>query len=235
METYSKTRGVTMSIKLNGHIIAKSILTGTELNELLISYATSSALSAETTRATNVETTLTNNLAAEVSRAEAAEATKLSASDTTVTKQGNAFNGASQLVQLNSSAQLPAVSGVNLTGLTASQITNASTSFANTNLSNLTLANALTNLGFTGQSITQNGYYKMPNGLIIQWGLETIANTTSTITLPISFTSTSTYMAVATMRGNSSGYVSVDTTSSASQISLYKNVAYGCNWIAIGF
>ena len=40
-----------------------------------------------------------------------------------VTVQGNTFNGASQLVQMNSSTQLPAVSGVNLTDLNASNLT----------------------------------------------------------------------------------------------------------------
>ena len=39
-----------------------------------------------------------------------------------VTVQGNTFNGASQLVQLNGSTQLPAVSGVNLTALNASNL-----------------------------------------------------------------------------------------------------------------
>jgi hypothetical protein len=43
-------------------------------------------------------------------------------SDANVTKQGNTFNGASQLVQLNASAQLPAVSGVNVTNLNASNL-----------------------------------------------------------------------------------------------------------------
>ncbi|HEY4147285.1 MAG TPA: hypothetical protein VGM41_00080 [Chitinophagaceae bacterium] len=39
-----------------------------------------------------------------------------------VTLQGNTFNGASQLVQLNASTQLPAVSGVNLTSLNAGNL-----------------------------------------------------------------------------------------------------------------
>jgi hypothetical protein len=39
-----------------------------------------------------------------------------------VTVQGNTFNGASQLVQMNSSTQLPAVSGINLTALNASNL-----------------------------------------------------------------------------------------------------------------
>lgn len=44
------------------------------------------------------------------------------ANDATVTRQGNTFNGASQLVQLNASTQLPAVSGANLTNLNASNL-----------------------------------------------------------------------------------------------------------------
>ena len=39
-----------------------------------------------------------------------------------VTTQGNTFNGANQLVQLNASAQLPAVSGANLTALNAANL-----------------------------------------------------------------------------------------------------------------
>ena len=39
-----------------------------------------------------------------------------------ITTQGNTFNGASQLVQLNGSTQLPAVSGALLTNLNASNI-----------------------------------------------------------------------------------------------------------------
>jgi hypothetical protein len=40
-----------------------------------------------------------------------------------VTKQGNTFNGASQLVQLDASAKLPAVDGSNLTNLPISPST----------------------------------------------------------------------------------------------------------------
>lgn len=43
--------------------------------------------------------------------------TKLSSTDNTVTKQGNSFNAASQLVKLNSSSQLPAVDGSLLTNI----------------------------------------------------------------------------------------------------------------------
>lgn len=44
-------------------------------------------------------------------------ANTLSDTDTTVTKQGNTFNGASQLVQMSSDSKLPAIDGSNLTNL----------------------------------------------------------------------------------------------------------------------
>ena len=42
---------------------------------------------------------------------------------------------------------------------------------------------------FTGanQNLTQNGYQKLPGGLIIQWGFRATGSATGTITLPISF------------------------------------------------
>jgi hypothetical protein len=49
---------------------------------------------------------------------------------TNVTTQGNTFNGANQLVQLNGSAQLPAVSGTNLTNLNAGNLTSGTVSTA---------------------------------------------------------------------------------------------------------
>lgn len=63
------------------------------------------------------------------------------------------------------------------------------TSKASTTLNNITQSSALTNLGFAGQSLTTNGYYKFPNGLIIQWGEVTTATTTVTsVTLPTPYT-----------------------------------------------
>lgn len=49
---------------------------------------------------------------------------------TNVTTQGNTFNGASQLVQLNSSIQLPAINGTNLTNLNASNISSGTVATA---------------------------------------------------------------------------------------------------------
>jgi hypothetical protein len=62
-----------------------------------------------------------------------------------LTAQGNTFNGASQLVQLNGSGQLPTLSGVNLTTLNASNIANG------------TLADARLSTQVTVQGNTFNG------------------------------------------------------------------------------
>lgn len=59
-------------------------------------------------------------------------------------------------------------------------------------------ANASTCGGIVAQSLTQNGYVKFANGLIIQWGYEINCNSSSqTITLPISFQSDNNSLAVA--------------------------------------
>jgi hypothetical protein len=62
-----------------------------------------------------------------------------------ITSQGNTFNGASQLVQLNASTQLPAVSGLLLTNLNASNIASG------------TLADARLSAQVTVQGNTFNG------------------------------------------------------------------------------
>jgi hypothetical protein len=75
---------------------------------------------------------------------------------TNVTLQGNTFNGASQLVQLNASSQLPAVSGVNLTNLNASNIASGTLSDArlSSNVALQNAANSFTALNtFSGQTL----------------------------------------------------------------------------------
>ena len=49
-------------------------------------------------------------------------ALKIDVSDTNVTKQGNTFNGASELVKLNESGQLPALDACHLTNITSTSL-----------------------------------------------------------------------------------------------------------------
>ena len=46
---------------------------------------------------------------------------------------------------------------------------------------------SITVSGFT-QSLQQNGWCKMPNGLILQWRLDTLSGQYAILTFPISFT-----------------------------------------------
>jgi len=143
-----------------------------------------SDLATEITNRTNAESSLNTsisnvatNLTSETTRAISAEATKLNVSDTTVTKQGNTFNGASQLVQLDTSGKIPAVDGSLLTGI------------VNKDLSNIT-SNAKTNLNTAGIrtviDIYTNGtswYRVYSDGWIEQGGVVTLSANPTTITL----------------------------------------------------
>lgn len=55
-----------------------------------------------------------------------------------VTLQGNTFNGASQLVQLNGSSQLPSISGVNVTALNAANLASGTIPLARLGVSGTT-------------------------------------------------------------------------------------------------
>jgi fibronectin-binding autotransporter adhesin len=65
---------------------------------------------------------------------------------TDVTVQGNTFNGASQLVQLDSGSALPVVSGVNLTNLNASNVSSGELSVSHGGTGGNSAATARTNL-----------------------------------------------------------------------------------------
>jgi hypothetical protein len=73
-----------------------------------------------------------------------------------LTTQGNTFNGANQLVQLNGSAQLPAVSGANLTNLSAANLTGTVAAINGANLTNLNGAN-ITNTSMPVDKISTSG------------------------------------------------------------------------------
>jgi len=66
---------------------------------------------------------------------------------TNVTLAGNSYNGASQLVQLNGSGQLPAISGANLTNLNANNISSGTLAVTNGGTGAGTAAGARTSLG----------------------------------------------------------------------------------------
>ena len=76
-----------------------------------------------------------------------------------VTVQGNTFNGVSQLVQLNASTQLPAVSGILLTNLNASNI--ASGTLADARLSSQVTVQGNTFNG-ANQLVQMNGTTQLP-------------------------------------------------------------------------
>lgn len=231
-----------MSIRKGNNIIAKSVLSGSELVSVLIDYATNTALASGLSSKVN-NTDLTTFLAekADVSTTYTKTQTdnllsaKVDTSDSTVTKQGNTFNGASQLVQLTSTGKLPTIDGSLLTGLTE---------YATKTFSNITQSTALTNLGFAGQSLTTNGYYKLPNGLIIQWGIFTTSSGGyANITFPTAFTN-----ALLSITGNINSNsasnwgvnftVASKTTTTIPCAIVTPAGAYGANqisWIAIGY
>jgi hypothetical protein len=78
---------------------------------------------------------------------------------TTVTLAGNTFNGASQLLQLNASGALPALSGANLTSLNASNISSGTLDNARLN-STVTLAG--NSFNGVSQLIQLNGSGEIP-------------------------------------------------------------------------
>lgn len=98
----------------------------------------------------------------------------------------------------------------------------------------------------TTKSLSQNGYYKLPDGLLIQWGYSSSSGRNKTIYLPTSFYDTI-YSVIITMRRgtddttNLTGDVWTQSKSSFLMFGLYhatdiNNGAYwaGFNWLAIG-
>ena len=114
-------------------------------------------------------------------------------------------------------------------------LNNLSGSFADTTLSNLTLATALSNLGFTDESITSDGYYILPNGLILQWkGVNVINNTLTAITFTIAFPNScfGVFMQLSNTGAGAYGAVSTVTVSGFNAISTVSGAYY---FWAIGY
>ena len=79
------------------------------------------------------------------------------------------------------------------------------TNKSNITADNINVANYLTKLGFTGFNKAETGYYKMPNGLILQWGSSssTTGEGNATITFPITFPTACLTVIIGTYNTNS--------------------------------
>ena len=92
-----------------------------------------------------------------------------------------------------------------------------------------------------GKNKAQNGYFKLGNGLIIQWGRFTVASgkTSATITFPTAFTSTN-YSINCMQNSKNGGYqydgvtgVTSRNTANCTVYTFYDSTGY--DWIAIGY
>lgn len=83
------------------------------------------------------------------------------------------------------------------------------------------------------KSMTSNGWAKLPNGLIIQWGEDGVATNPSTVVFPIAF-SNAVFQIVACGANAGAVYVSV-AGRNLTQFTAYKSTSFGIQWIAIGY
>lgn len=92
----------------------------------------------------------------------------------------------------------------------------------------------------SAKSLASSGYYKLPGGLIIQWGISGTASGTETITLPISFATMYSFTATIYNGGNSGEVAKVDsyTSSTVTIKKIITNTLASSNspafWTAIG-
>lgn len=109
--------------------------------------------------------------------------------------------------------------------------------FADINLSNLTLATALNNLGFTGKSLTTNGYYKLPGSFIVQWGSFTFSSGTASITFPITFPSAVLCPPLISFQVNDYTYSPgiYNLTTSGCRVNGSSAINWSCNYLVIGY
>jgi hypothetical protein len=137
------------------------------------------------------------------------------------------------------------------TGVTTSTGTGANVLSASPTFTGAPLSTTATNATNTTQIATTafaygtlsaaiNGYTKLPNGLIIQWGrITTLASSSVTLTFPIAFP-TNQYSFVATQTYNGAGTGSADATvwywqsGALASVTLYSTVTTPATWIAIG-
>jgi hypothetical protein len=111
---------------------------------------------------------------------------------------------------------------------------------AKTDGSNIDKSSFLSSLGFSGQSLGTNGYYKFPNGLIIQWGFKqntADSGNPTTVYFPIAFPHN--VLNISLTKGSSAAfsilpsqwYISNKTSSSFTTFTSTKYMY----WLAIGY
>ena len=93
-------------------------------------------------------------------------------------------------------------------------------------------------VGSTSESFADDGYVKLDNGLIMQWGQETVSATTETVTFPIEFPTaclnvTATSYVVDT--GGQTHSPGINTLPTTTQVILNTKISWGTIfWQAIG-
>lgn len=194
-----------------------------------LSVTGTSAFTGAITATGGVVGNLTGNASTATSAASATTAT-------TATKATNIAGGGAGQVPYNSGADTTAFLAAGTSGQFLQSNGTSAPSWASATIPG----------DFTGsnQSLTTNGYQKLPGGLIIQWGTASnvSANSTLTVTLPIA-NPTATLQAYATISSITSNQSSNQNAStgadvlSASQIYVRNglNAAQTLRWFAIGY
>lgn len=94
-------------------------------------------------------------------------------------------------------------------------------------------ADALPRLSQFASSRSTNGYTKLPNGFIIQWGTVTIGSSGTNITLPITFPTACTSV-LASCTTNNLARASIISTSTIN-VACNPSTPQLCYWIAVGY
>ena len=98
---------------------------------------------------------------------------------------------------------------------------------------------ALTPGGFAGnKSLSSNGYYKLPGGLVIQWGtVVATASTYTNVTLPVSLATSCVHAEANITESDTTSRSALKVSPGTSVISIYNPNAAGlsCTWVAVGY
>lgn len=164
-----------------------------------------------------------------------------------------AFNLAQLANNVNSSGQLSgsAITGAVANATNATNATNASsvpysgltgtvpTWNQNTTGNAATVTNGVYTTNFTN-SLTSNGYQKLPNGLIIQWGTASFSAGSASITFPITFPNalfsiTGCPEIIGFAGASYAATIEARSTSGATFNLYYTSGSPNVEWIAIGY